>query len=136
MYQYPCPCQSNGLGFLPELLSAGASILGAGGSGGSGSSAAPISLSTQISPQISPVFQQQFQPSNSAMSAGTAQSLPGMPTIGAEAGGIAPGYALPVSTAVPTVPQAPEDYTKYLPYALAGIGMIVFLKWSKNRRGQ
>lgn len=144
MYQ-KCPC-NDGLGFITELATAAVSAYagGAGGAGGSGASpAAPSSpitvspqISTQISPQISPVFQQQFQPQNSAATAGTSQVLPSMPAMTGEQGGGmiptgvgTPGYAQPLA---PPVPTPPIDYTKYMPYALAGLGLLAFVTLKKR----
>lgn len=103
-----CGCNNSQLGFLDTL----SKIVDIGGqatdafsnvldpiTGASmpNSAAGPITVSpaiqTQVSPQISPVFQQQFQPSNSAATAGTTQSLntpmsarSGSPVPGAENG--------------------------------------------------
>lgn len=133
MYQNACGCQSNGLGFVTEALSLASDVFGGGGGGGGG--AAPITVSpaitTQISPQISPVFQQQFQPTNSAATAGTAQSVPAMPggsPVGNTVG--VPGYSSP---AVPMVPQTGTDWTRYMPYALAGLGILAFVSMRKRK---
>lgn len=145
MYQNNCGCQNNGMGFLPEILGAFSSIMGSGGDSGSGAatpgaSSGPVTvspnISTQISPQISPVFQQQFQPSNSAATAGTAQSLPAMPSNipGAGGGGMLPyGYAPP---AVPAVPQVGTDWGRYAPYALGAVAIVAALKIFGKRKGQ
>lgn len=71
--------QLNGLGFIETLapfIPLATKLIG-GDSGGSGSKQAPaVTMSTQVSPQISPIFQQQFQPSNSPISAGASQYMP------------------------------------------------------------
>lgn len=142
MYQNSCICNRNavnGLGLVPELLTAASALTG-GGSGSSpgGSSSTTVSpqISTQISPQISPVFQQQFQPQNSAATAGTSQVLPSMPAMtGADNSGMVPtgvgqpGYAQPYA---PAIPNAPIDYTKYMPYALAGLGILAIVALKKR----
>lgn len=113
---------------------------GSGGGGGAGmpgvTSTVSPQISTQISPQISPVFQQQFQPQNSAATAGTSQVLPSMPAMtGAAGSGMVPtgvgvpGYAQPMAPAVPT---PPIDYTKFMPYALAGLGLLAFVTLKKR----
>jgi hypothetical protein len=133
MYQYKS-CDCNGLGSILDIASA---FIGGSGSGSSdmtpgASTTVSPQISTQISPQISPNFQQQFQPQNSAMSAGTAQSVPAMPSLTGSAGttALAPGYA--PAPAVPTVPQAGTDWTKYMPYALAAMGIIAFVTIKKR----
>jgi len=85
---------------------AGAPSGGAGGAPGGAGGGATVGVSptfqTQISPQISPVFQQSYMPQNSAMTAGTTQtmpttqsatqpSMPGMP-------GALPGVGVPLDT--------------------------------------
>lgn len=134
MYQN-CPC-NNGLGFITELATAAVGAFTGGGnsgSGGSGAASSPVTvspqISTQISPQISPIFQQQFQPQNSAATAGTAQSLPGMQPVGTGVG--VPGYAQP--PAVPMVPQTGTDWARYMPYALAGLGILAFVSLRKKK---
>lgn len=140
MYQNVCNCGGrtavNGLGLVPELLTAASSLVGGGSGSGSGG-AAPSNItvspaiSTQISPQISPVFQQQFQPSNSAATAGTSQSLPAMPSLPGTLpnGGVGvPGY----SPAPPTVPPVQTDWARYMPYALAGVGILAFVTLKKR----
>ena len=148
MYQ-KCPCNRNGLGFITELVGAYSALTdegggegagaGAGGAGGAATSTVSPQISTQISPQISPIFQQQFQPQNSAATAGTTQALPSMPAMtGAEpAGGMIPtgigmpGYAQPAP--VPQVPQVPTDWARYMPYALAGLGILAFVSVRKKK---
>lgn len=161
MYQDSCPC-SNGLGasdaasaLIPIAATlvggpaagaaAGALTSGSGSGGGGGGGGAMMprqttvspQISTQISPQISPVFQQQFQPQNSAATAGTSQALPSMPNLyGSDGGGMAPGgvgipgYAQPQT---PSVPQVPTDWTRYMPYMLAGLGIVAFVSLRKKR---
>lgn len=134
---YQCR-KCSGLGFIDTIASAAGALFGGGSGGGGGGGAMPITvspnISTQVSPQISPIFQQQFQPQNSAATAGTAQSLPNMPTF--------PGQA-PNNSAIPGMPNIPmpapagplqTDYSKYMPYALAGLGILAFVAIKK--RGQ
>lgn len=121
----------------PAAGAAAGAVMGSGGGGGGGGmmpqqTTVSPQISTQISPQISPVFQQQFQPKNSAATAGTSQMLPSMPAMtGADGSGMVPGgvgmpgYAQPVT---PGVPSVPADYTRYLPYALGGIALVVAYK--------
>lgn len=129
------------LGFITELIGAAGSLIGSGGSGsgaagGSGPVTVSPQISTQISPQISPVFQQQFQPSNSAATAGTAQTLPGMPPVGAapSANGLipvnAPGY---YPAGAPVAPAVPE-WEKYIPYALGGAALLIGYKLFAKRK--
>lgn len=142
MYQNSCICNRNavnGLGLVPELLTAASALTGGGnGSSPGGSSSTTVSpqISAQISPQISPVFQQQFQPTNSAATAGTSQVLPSMPAMtsgdgsGMTPGGVGiPGYAQP---SAPMVPSQPTDWTRYMPYALAGLGILAFVTLKKR----
>lgn len=148
MYQNSCGCNDDGLGFLTEALGIASTLFGGDDSGAGGASAAPITvspqISTQISPQISPVFQQQFQPTNSAATAGTAQTLPAMPTLSSPgtngAPGAAttypPGYAVP-NSGMPMVPSVPTDYMRFLPYVLGGVGLVVVYKiFSKSKYAQ
>lgn len=155
MYQESCGC-GNGLGATdwagailpiaaaavggPAAGAAAGAMTGGGGSGGSAmpgvTSTVSPQISTQISPQISPVFQQQFQPQNSAATAGTSQVLPSMPAMmapdggGMVPGGVGvPGYAQPQT---PMVPQIPVDWTKYMPYALAAMGIFAFVALRKK----
>lgn len=137
MYQNACGCRTNGLGFI-ETAAALYSAYSASKSSGSesGGSTPPVTVSpaitTQISPQISPIFQQQFQPTNSAATAGTAQSVPAMPggsPVGNTVG--VPGYAAP--PAVPMVPQTGTDWARYIPYALAGLGILAFVAVRKKK---
>ena len=155
MYQNTCTC-GNGLGSSDAagaLIPLAATLVGGpaagaaagaltSGSGGGGSAMMPQQttvspqISTQISPQISPVFQQQFQPQNSAATAGTSQVLPSMPSMMAPDGGGmipggvgVPGYAQPQT---PMVPQIPVDWSKYMPYALAAIGVFAFVALKKR----
>ena len=153
MYQNGCGC--NGLGDAtsailpiagaliggPAGAAVGSAAAGAGGAGSGGSGGAmPITvspqLSTQISPQISPVFQQQFQPQNSGMTAGTAMTgapvsagsgMPGMPTPYSNT----PGYA--PAPAIPGVPQTGQNWAQYMPYALAGLGIVAFVSLKKRK---
>lgn len=132
MYQ---DCNCNGLGFIDTLASAAASLIGGGSdTGGATMPNVTVSpnISTQISPQISPVFQQQFQPQNSAATAGTAQSVPSMPAQ------IDSGYnpmsvpgQLTLPTPVSAAPQQP-DYVKYMPYAIAALGILAFVTIKKR----
>jgi hypothetical protein len=171
----------NGMGFLPELMSLASSFMdsasgggsgspgssspagaagGAGGAGGQGARDIQVSpaIQTQVSPQISPVFQQQFQPSNSGMTAGTSQYLPtnmsapnsGMPGAQTAPGGSLPGsggaypanypgqsYQYPPS-AIPgpfTSGAETGGFQKYLPYLLlGGAGLLgVFFMMRKKR---
>ncbi len=82
-----CGCggnsQLNGLGYIDTLISAGASLFGKGGGGGAGAAAAPsnqvtttTNVNTQVSPQISPNFIQQQQPTNSAVNASATMGTP------------------------------------------------------------
>lgn len=94
-------------------------------------------ISTQISPQISPNFQQQFQPQNSAMTAGTSQSLPAMPAMNSgmpgtvqDYGSGMPGYA--PQPFAPAVPSVPINLAQYMPYALAGLGILAFVTLKKR----
>lgn len=144
MYE-PCKCNGMaGLGLdISSILPVASAIMGDGGSGGGGGggmmpqqTTVSPQISTQISPQISPVFQQQFQPQNSAATAGTSQVLPSMPAMTGEQGGGmiptgvgTPGYAQPLA---PPVPTPPIDYTKYMPYALAGLGLLAFVTLKKR----
>jgi hypothetical protein len=141
---YPnCNCQNSGMGFLPELIGAAASMFtgGSDGASGAGAAAAPITvspqISTQISPQISPVFQQQFQPQNSAATAGTSQSLPGMPSLTSGPNGPATSYPAgysPVGAPSVAVPSVPVNWAQYLPYILGGVGLVVAYKvFSKSK---
>jgi len=141
MYQSSCGCENNGLGFVTEAIGVAASLFGdKGGSSGSGSGASsPVTvsptISTQISPQISPVFQQQFQPQNSAATAGTAQSLPGMPTPSGMAPSSSPGF-MPVgygAPGVPAIPAQPVDWMKYAPYAIGAVALVAFLTMKKRK---
>ena len=125
--------QKNQLGFIDSILGAAGSLFGGGGGGGGGGSM-PVTvspnISTQVSPQISPIFQQQFQPQNSAATAGTAQSLPGMPIAPGQS---APGLTLPASgIPMPTPVNAQADYVKYMPYALAALGILAFVTLRKK----
>lgn len=157
----PCGCmrrgnQLNGLGFIDTLLSAAGSLFAggqdsgvpfAGGPSGSLAQPQPITvspeISTQISPTISPVFQQQFQPTNSAATAGTAAA----PAFGS--GGSVPasggypgqgGPLMPVSAPDPfaLTRQAASargaSYPAWLPYAVlgAGIGAYFLLRRKKK----
>ncbi len=162
MYMTPCRCNGatavSGLGSsdaASALIPIAASLVGGPAAGaaagaltsGSGSPSGGAmmpqqttvspQISTQISPQISPVFQQQFQPQNSAATAGTSQVLPSMPAMmapdnsGMVPSGVGvPGYAQP--NYAPTVPQVPTDWTKYMPYALAGLGIFAFVALKKR----
>ncbi len=152
MYQDSCRC--NNLGDASSLIPIAATLVGgpaagaaagaltSGSGGGSGGAMMPQQttvspqISTQISPQISPVFQQQFQPQNSAATAGTSQVLPSMPSMmapdggGMVPGGVGvPGYAQPQT---PMVPQVPLDWARYMPYALAAMGIFAFVALKKR----
>jgi hypothetical protein len=138
---YPnCNCQNSGMGSIIDTV---ASLFtgGAGADSASGAGAAPITvspqISTQISPQISPVFQQQFQPQNSAATAGTSQSLPGMPSLTSGANGPSTSYPAgysPVGAPSVAVPNVPVNWAQYLPYILGGVGLIVAYKvFSKSK---
>ena len=123
--------QNTQLGFIDSILGAAGSLFG-GDSGGGGMGPITVSpnISTQVSPQISPVFQQQFQPQNSAATAGTAQSLPGMPVMPGQS---APGMTLPASSIpMPAPVNARPDYVKYMPYILAGLGILAFVAIKKK----
>lgn len=136
---YACNCNRNGMGAVTDVIGAAASLFGAGGAGGEGmpsSTTVSPQISTQISPQISPNFQQQFQPTNSAMTAGTAQSVPAMPTLGPAASSFpTSGSYTPVSTSplVPQVPAIPTDYTKYLPWAFLAMAGVLGYKIYRNK---
>jgi len=130
--------QNRQLGFIDSIMG---SIFGGGGGGSGGSAPITVSpnISTQVSPQISPVFQQQFQPQNSAATAGTAMT--GAPTsAGAETA--SPGYLLPSygspgtggNNAVPQIPGAQTDWVKYMPYALAGLGILALVSIKKRAK--
>lgn len=162
MYQNTCNCGMGGLGATdwagaliplaatavggPAAGAAAAAATSGSGSGGSGAGVAPMGqqstvspqISTQISPQISPVFQQQFQPQNSAATAGTSQVLPAMPALNAPGipgtvpnGGMGvPGYSPAPYT--PQVPTPPINWAQYMPYALAGMGILAFVTLKKR----
>lgn len=145
---YACKCRRNnvsGLGFiteLTELVGAAAPIFSGDKSSGASTGGAMMpssttvspAITTQVSPQISPVFQQQFQPSGSPMSAGTAQSLPGISAPAASDSGFAPVSYPATSPAVPSAPQIQTDYAKYIPWVIGG-GLVLFAlkQWGKGR---
>lgn len=127
--------QNRQLGFIDSIMG---SVFGGSGGGGSAPITVSPNISTQVSPQISPVFQQQFQPQNSAATAGT--SMIGAPTsAGAETA--SPGYSLPSygspggNNAVPQIPSTSTDWTKYMPYMLAGLGILAFVSTRKRKAG-
>lgn len=125
--------QNTQLGFIDSILGAAGSLFGGGSDSGSGMGPITVSpnISTQVSPQISPIFQQQFQPQNSAATAGTAQSLPGMPIAPGQS---APGLTLPASgIPMPTPVNAQADYVKYMPYILAGLGILAFVSVRRKK---
>ena len=124
--------------FLPgsgALLNSGGSSSPSAGSGGMGTNISPTiatavnvspAIQTQVSPMISPIFQQQFQPSNSGMTAGTQQIQPTdfsapttnpntitqVPTSSASGGGT-PVSSYPTSPAysLPAIVPAQPSYT-------------------------
>jgi hypothetical protein len=141
MYLYNPP--QNGLGDLATGIAGavlGSFFPGVGGAGGASSGSTSPSpstnvsptiatavnvspaIQTQINPNISPIFQQQYQPSNSGMTAGTQQIQPtdfSAPTTNpntitqiptSSAGGGAPAYAYPspAQYAVPTYSAVPN----------------------------
>ena len=135
---------------ITEFLAPIAGAMFGGGSGSGGSSApasAPITVSPsiQVSPQISPIFQQQFQPSNSPISAGTSQSLPAMPSpmgpssFDTGAGYPPPSYGMtPVNTSIPmpAVNTPPQDWSKYVPWAIGGMIALFAIKTYGGKKGE
>jgi len=115
----------------------GGGATGVGGAG-PGSALLPVSNSqvsptfqTQISPQISPVFQQSYMPQNSAMTAGTTQtmpttqsatqpSMPGMP-------GALPGVGVPLDTSGFPSPMGGAYPTPQTPGVFQSTGQPSFL---------
>ena len=131
--------RDNQLGFWSGLVGAASSLFGGssgpGGSGGGSNIAVSPNISTQVSPQISPVFQQQFQPQNSAATAGT--SMVGAPT--AAGGEAAAPYGAPLPAGGLPVPQPARardqaEWARYMPYALAGLGILALVSVSKKRK--
>jgi hypothetical protein len=114
----------SGLAFV-EYLAAGAKLLGAakGGGGGAGAPGVMVStatnVNTQVSPQISPVFVQQSDPSNSPVNAGI-------------------GMGTPVTGAMPGFDNLPRNIQPLQagisPLAIAGIGaaLLIFLAMRKK----
>jgi hypothetical protein len=160
----------SGLGFDPfSLIAPVAGAIFGGGGGGGGSSApgmAPVpvtvsptispTIQTAISPQISPVFQQSYMPQNSAMTAGTAQTMPtsqsapgGLPQPGT-AGGYAPGAMPFPSDSGAGLPQFPgldnlsplqasmfpsgSGAQSWLPWAMIGGAVFLILLSMKKKR--
>lgn len=142
----PCGCHSkqmNGLGDIwTSALGFGSALLNSGGGGGGsaapGTATSPVTVSPKITvnPQISPIFQQQFQPSNSPISAGASQNTPvtdsnnpaGFP------GTNYPANAVPnVNAAIPQVPNAPIDWNTYLLIAGVALAGVFVLKATKKK---
>lgn len=140
----------------PAAGAAVSSALGPSGSGGAGaapSGAGPITVSptiqTAISPQISPVFQQAFQPSGSPMTAGTTQTMPTTQSA-APVGTGTPGFATGMPSASgfpdsggmpPAIPGGvfaqgkPSFLQQYGVYLAVGGGLIVLAMLTRKRRG-
>jgi hypothetical protein len=130
----------NGLGFI-EYISAAASLLGSGSNSGSGtpSPSMPntsvtntVNPNINVSPQISPVFQQQFQPSNSAATAGTSQVTPSANN------GFVPaptGLNTPLNMPqVPAIPPTPIDWNKYMLWGGIAVAGLFALKLVTNNK--
>jgi hypothetical protein len=96
-----------------------------------------VSPNINVSPQISPVFQQQFQPSNSAATAGTAQGAPSISSGAPDGSGFVPapaGLGMPTAPAVPQIPAAPIDWNRYIMYAGVALAGLVAVKLVTGRR--
>ncbi len=155
----PC-CRKNGglmgLGFWEAAAAAVASnLLTQNSGGGSTPSAAPatsggssVNPSIAVSPQISPSFVQQWQPSNSAVTTGAAQIGSGGASSSPAPTGQGAGYGygssypqnpLPMSVdaAIPTV-QTSQQWgsmlTAALPWLIGGAVVIVGIR-AFSRRG-
>lgn len=112
-------------------------------------------IQTTISPQISPVFQQAFQPSGSPMTAGTTQTAPstqtatqpsgagtagGFPDLGLPSAG---GGYMPAST-YKTVPASGTysqgaggvDWQKWGFWLAAGVGVVGLIAVMRKRRSR
>ena len=111
-------------------------------------------IQTQVSPMISPVFQQAFQPSGSPMTAGTAQTIPTAQTAPQAPMPLDQGGALPGAYAPPSVPytgasyrfpplpaelesREPEsDFRRYLPIiVIGGLGVAAVVFFMRQRQG-
>lgn len=117
------------LGGFTDLLGAAAGALGSGGgevgTGMTPSNQVTVNPNINVNPQISPIFQQQFQPTNSPISAGTSQGNPAAPYNGSGAGSGGGGVSSPL---VPNVPQIPIDWNKYLIYGGLGLAALFAVK--------
>ena len=93
-----------------------------------------VSPQIVVNPQISPIFQQQFQPSNSPISAGTSQNTPVTSAgQGENALPFDPNSDLPVGqNNLPPLPVAPLDYNKWITYGSLGlIGLLLIKQFKK-----
>lgn len=124
------------IGFLEDMLGAVTKSMGSGG----GNQKFDATITTQVSPQISPVFQQQFQPSNSALTAGTqmigaaagsgsSPVLPGIDTSSPIPDSISPIYS-------PDQNAVSENVKKMLPWIIGGIGLMLIVKMIRNNKAQ
>lgn len=137
-----CGCHpKTGLGFLQFAAPLAAAYLSskAGGSGGGGDPSAgmmppstevntTVSPNIKVSPQISPIFQQQFQPTNSPINAGTSQSSAPEGYGGAPIG--LPNNTIPM----PNSPGIPMDWTKLAIYGGIGLAVLFGFKMLSKRR--
>jgi len=117
--------QMHGLGFIetlaPFIPLATKLIGGDSGGGGSAKQSPAVTMSTQVSPQISPIFQQQFQPSNSPISAGASQFMP--TTQGAAVPGYSGASPFPEAPSAGGLPLAPSALTSTGPLPGTIFGM-------------
>lgn len=125
-----------GLGFdISSFMPLATSLFGGGSSGSPGGGVpgtavvTTVSPNIAVSPQISPIFQQQFQPSNSPISAGTSQTMPG------GGAGFAPGVDTTAGApSVPSVQGAPMDWNKMIMYGGIGVLALLGIKLMKGKK--
>jgi hypothetical protein len=146
--------QQRGLGALGQweaiLGSVAKSFLGTE-SGGSGTMPGQSQTSrnevsptiiTSVSPQISPVFQQQYQPTNSGLTATTTQGGQdaAMAALGVGNSGYPAGYPIAQPYASPTYSSVvPSDQIiagiDNTTLAIAGLGLIWYMTQGKKSKG-
>jgi hypothetical protein len=140
-----------GMGDWGAILGQVASAYMGGAGGGGGGAAAGTSIAnrvdvsptiiTGVSPQISPVFQQQYQPTNSGLTASTSQGTPdaAMAALGVGNTSYPAGYPIAQPYASPTVYSDGAATDQIIPgvdnivLAAAGLGVIWYMTQGKGK---
>jgi hypothetical protein len=142
--------RGQGLGDWGAILGQVASAYMGGAGGGSGGAVGGPSIAnrvdvsptiiTGVSPQISPVFQQQYQPTNSGLTASTSQGAPdaAMAALGVGNTSYPAGYPIAQPYASPTVYSDGLTADQIIPgvdntvLAVAGLGVIWYMTKGKS----